>query len=69
MKTMAKVLIGLFIGLFAISGVIALISAVVGMTFGVIGLIFSFVWKILFNPIVLVIIIIVLAYKLNKKSW
>ena len=68
MKTLFKVVLGIFIGLFLVSGVFKLIGLVIGVTFGVVGIAMKAVWGILSSPVILILIIIILAYKLNKKS-
>ena len=68
MKKLIIALIGICAGIFLIGGVFTLLGAIFSFTFGVIGTILSGAFKILFNPVVLVIVIIFLAYKLNKKA-
>ena len=68
MKKLLVLLIGLVAGIFVIGGAFTLIGALLGLTFGIIGSAIGAVFKIMFTPGVLVLIIIILAYKLNKKS-
>ncbi|MDR3120775.1 MAG: hypothetical protein LBU58_05520 [Clostridiales bacterium] len=68
MKTLFMVLLGLFLGIFLIGGIFGLLGAIIGGVFALIGGVIGLVWKVLFTPAILVLIIVVLAYKLNKKS-
>jgi len=68
MKKLIMVLAGLCIGIFLLGGALTLIGTLFTVTFGVIGAIIGWLFKVLLTPAVLVLIIIFLAYKLNKKS-
>jgi len=68
MKKLLFLIGGLFIGVALIGGVFSIIGALIGITFTIFGVAISGITKILFSPAILVLIIIVLAYKLNKKS-
>lgn len=68
MKKLILVMAGLCAGIFLIGGAFTLLGVIFSVTFGVVGTIVSWLFKILLTPAVLVLIIIFLAYKLNKKS-
>ena len=68
MKKLIMVLAGLCIGIFLLGGAITLLGTIFTITFGVIGAVIGWLFKVLLTPAVLVLIIIFLAYKLNKKS-
>lgn len=68
MRSFIKVLLGIFIVLFAISGLFSLLGAALHLTFGILGVILSFIWNIVSNPVVLILIVVYLIYKLNKTS-
>ena len=68
MKKLIMVLGGLCVGIFLIGGAFTLLGTLFALTFGVIGTIIGWLFKVLLTPAVLVLIIIFLAYKLNKKS-
>jgi len=68
MKNFIKILFWIFVALFLISGVFKLLGAILNVTFGIIGAIMSFIWNIVFNPIVLILVIIYLIYRFSKKS-
>ena len=68
MKKLIYVIIGLCVGIFLIGGAFTLLGAVFSLTFGLIGGIVRGLFRVLFTPAVLILIIIFLAYKLNKKS-
>ena len=68
MKKLIMVLAGLCIGIFLLGGAFALLGTLFAITFGVIGAVIGWLFKVLLTPAVLVLIIIFLAYKLNKKS-
>ncbi|MCL2057661.1 MAG: hypothetical protein FWH01_01190 [Oscillospiraceae bacterium] len=68
MKTLIFVLAGLCIGIFLIGGAFTLLGALFAFTFGIVGTFIKWLFNVLLTPAVLVLIIIILAYKLNKKS-
>ena len=68
MKKIVMLLIGLVAILFIIGGALTLVGAILGLTFGIIGSVVGSIFKLMFTPAILVLIIIILAYKLNKKS-
>jgi len=68
MKKIIKTLFWIFIVLFLISGVFKLLGAILNVTFGIIGAIMSFIWSIVFNPVVLILVIIYLIYRFSSKS-
>lgn len=65
-KTM-KYVIGGLVALFALSGILKLISFAFSISIGLFATLVNIAWSVLFNPLVLVAIIIFLAVKLNKK--
>jgi len=68
MKKIIKTLFWIFIVLFLISGVFKLLGAILNVTFGIIGAIMSFIWSIVFNPVVLILVIIYSIYRFSSKS-
>jgi hypothetical protein len=68
MKNVLIIIGGIFVGVALIGGAFSLIGAILGITFGIIGATIAGISKIIFTPAILVLIIIILAYKLNKKS-
>lgn len=68
MKTLFIVILGICLGIIVISGVFTLLGAIFSITFGIIGSVIGWIFKFLFSPAILVVIIIFLAYKLSKKS-
>jgi len=68
MKKFIKTLFWIFIVLFLISGVFKLLGAILNVTFGIIGAIMSFIWSIVFNPVVLILVIIYSIYRFSSKS-
>ena len=68
MKKLILVLAGLCAGIFLIGGAFTLLGVAFSLTFGLVGSIIKWLFKTLLTPAVLVLIIIFLAYKLNKKS-
>ena len=68
MKKFIFVLLGLSVGFLAIGGILTLLGIVFSLTFGFIGGVITGLFKILSTPVLLVLIIIILAYKLKKKS-
>ena len=68
MNKTLKVVLVIFVALFLLSGALRLIGSIFSLTFSlVLGLIHR-LWGVLFHPVVLVAIILLLAWKLNKKS-
>jgi len=68
MKNLFIVLLIICIGIFAIGGAFTLLGVVFSFTFGLVGSILSWIFKVLFTPAVLILIIIILAYMLSKKN-
>ena len=68
MKKLILVIFGLCVGIFLIGGALTLLGVLFSFTFGVVGTFLGFIFKRLFTPVVLILIIIFLAYKLKKKS-
>ena len=68
MRNFIRVLFWIFVVLFLISGVFKLLGAILNITFGIIGLIMSFIWNIVFNPIVLVLAAIYLIYRFINRN-
>jgi len=68
MKTLFKVTLGIFVALFVISCAFGLIGTLIGLTFGLLGTAMGIVWRVVSNPMVLIVIILLLAYMLNKKT-
>ena len=67
MKKLVFAVLGIIIGISLIGGLLTLIGTIIGTTFGLIGTIVGLLFG-KFMPVVLIVIIIILAYKLNKKS-
>lgn len=68
MNTLLKILLAIFIVGFICSGFFTLLGALFGMTFGLIGAVISLTWKIVTNPIILILVIIYLVYRQKKVS-
>ena len=68
MKKLILVILGLCAGIFLIGGALTLLGVLFSFTFGVVGTLLGWVFKKLFTPVVLILIIIFLAYKLKQKS-
>jgi len=68
MHRILLILAGLCVGIFLIGGAFTLLGIFFSITFGLIGTVVKWMFNVLLTPAVLVLIIIFLAYKLNKKS-
>ena len=68
MRLIFKVLLAVFILILLGSAVFSLLGAVLGITFGIIGTALGFVWRVIFSPAMLVIVIIWIIYKLTRKA-
>ena len=66
-KTLKAVLV-IFIALFFLSGALRLVGSIFRVTLGLVSSLVGRLWVVLFHPAVLIAIIILLAWKLNKKS-
>ena len=68
MKTFLKIILIIFIGVVAISALFSLLGAVLGIAFGVVGTLFGFVWRVIFSPAIVIVLIVFVVLKLRKKS-
>jgi hypothetical protein len=68
MGKLAKIIIGIVVALALFSGLFKVLGFLTRLTFGVIGVLASAVWRLIFNPIVLIAVIAILAWRLNTKS-
>lgn len=68
MKGIISIFLGIFLVVFIVSGFFTLFGAMLSLTFGFFGAIISILWKIVFNPVVLLLVIGLLIYRLNKKT-
>jgi len=68
MKKLLFVLLGICAGIFIIGGAFTLLGVIFSLTFGLVGTVFNWLFKVLFTPAVLVLIILFLVYKLSKKK-
>ena len=67
MKPAYKIALIVFVVIFLITGVFSLLGSVLRITFGVIGAFFSFIWRVIFTPIILIVFVIWLVNKFVKK--
>ncbi|MDR2933196.1 MAG: hypothetical protein LBV27_08835 [Oscillospiraceae bacterium] len=63
-----KILLGIYIGFVVACVGLGILGALLGMTFGVIGFIFSLIRKILFNPVVIVLLALYLLYRWQTRG-
>lgn len=68
MSKFLTALVAIVVALAIISGAFMLIGAVFSLTFGIIGVIMSAIWKIVFSPLGLIIIVIYIIYRVTRKS-
>lgn len=68
MRGIIGVFLGIFLVVFVVSGFFTLFGAMLSLTFGLFGAVISILWKIVFNPVILLLVIVLLVYRLNKKS-
>lgn len=68
MSKFLTALVAIVVALATISGAFMLIGAVFSLTFGIIGVIMSAIWKIVFSPLGLIIIVIYIIYRVTRKS-
>ena len=68
MNQKLKVVLVIFVALFLISGALRLVGTIFHVELGMIFSLVGRLWGIVFHPVVLIAIIILLAWKLNKKS-
>ena len=68
MNKTLKVVLVIFCALFLVSGALKLVGSIFNVALGLVTLLVNNLWKVVSHPAVLVAIIIVLAWKLNKKT-
>ena len=66
MRIFGLVMFVILVAMLAISGVFGLLGIAFGLTFGIIGAVMSIIWRIVFNPFAL-ILLIVLICTLSKR--
>ena len=67
MRPIFKIILIIFISILVISSFFSLLGAVLGIAFGVIGTILSFVWRVIFSPAILIVIVILIVTRIDKK--
>ena len=63
-----KILFGLFIALFFVSGILVFLIPLMGITWGIISTVVGVIWNLVTHPVVLVLMVALLAYGYFKKS-
>lgn len=67
MRNFVKILVIILACVVCVSALLSFLGTVLGATFGVIGSLFGFLWRVVFSPAVLVVLIIIGAVKLSKN--
>ena len=67
MKTFLKVSLIVIVCLIVASALFSLLGAVLNITFGVIGNLFSFIWRVIFSPAILIVFVVWIIVKFKKK--
>ena len=57
-----------FIVLLVVCSVVSLLGAVLGITLGVVGTALAFAWRVIFSPLMLVVVIVWVVAKVHKSS-
>ena len=68
MKPYIKVILIVFFAILVLSSLFSLLGAVLGIAFGVIGTALGFVWRVIFSPLILIVLIIFIVTKVAKKN-
>lgn len=68
MGKLFSIIVFIVVALLIISGVFTLLGALFSLTFGIIGGIMSLIWRILFSPLGLIIIIGYVIYRSTRKA-
>lgn len=63
-----SIIVFIVVALLIISGVFTLLGVLFSLTFGIIGGIMSLIWRILFSPLGLIIIIGYVIYRSTRKA-
>ena len=67
MKPFVKIILIVFVGILIISSLFSLLGAVLGIAFGVFGTVLGFIWRVIFSPALLILLIIWIVSRVVKK--
>lgn len=67
MRTIFRVILIIIVIALAASALFSVIRAVLGITTGFLGATFRFVWRIIFSPVILILLIVWLVVRVRKK--
>ena len=69
MKPWVKIVLIVFICILAASCIFSLLGTVLGIIFGAIGTMFGFLWRVIFSPIILIVLVVWIVSRVtNKRS-
>ena len=68
MKTFLKIVLLVFICILVGSSLFSLLGAVLGVTFGAVGTALGFVWRVIFSPAMLVVLIVWIVSRIVKAQ-
>jgi len=50
-----------------VAALLGLFGAVLGITFGILGAAFGFLWRVIFSPLILIVLIVWIVFRVRKK--
>lgn len=61
-----KLLLVVLIGIVCLSALSSFLLAVLGVTFGFLGSVLGFLWRVIFSPVLLILLILFIVNKVSK---
>ena len=68
MRNILRLLLIVVIFMVCASALFSFLGTVLGFTFGIVGTVFRFVWRVIFSPGLLIVLILFIVYGVNKKK-
>ena len=68
MRMFLRILLILVIGIGCISALFSFLGAVLGFTFGIISAALGFMWRVIFSPVLLILLILFIVSRVSKKK-
>ena len=68
MRMFLRLLLVIVIGVGCLSALFSFLGAVLGFTFGVIGVVLGFIWRFIFSPVLLILLVLFVVSRVNKKK-
>ena len=68
MRPYLKLILVVVIGILCVSALFNFLGAVLGITLGIIGSVLGFIWRVVFSPVLLILMILFIISRVNKKK-